>query len=163
MIAFRGTDRSFVDEALPQDVASLADIHEASFTRPWSADEMAALLAETTNVHGLVARRQVLAGPRRPVGFVIFRTAADEAEILTIAVAPQHRGRGHGRQLMEEAIRRLYRDRIEALFLEVEQTNRSAFALYAALGFQQVGERKGYYLQATGKPGTALVMRLGLR
>jgi ribosomal-protein-alanine N-acetyltransferase len=163
MIAFRGTERNFVDDGTRDDVAALADIHEQSFHRPWSADEMAALLAEEGTVRCLVARKQVLLGPRRPVGFVIFRSAAGEAEILTIAVDPAHRGRGHGRQLMEETSRRLYRDRIEALFLEVEETNRAALALYRSLGFEKVGERAGYYLQETGQPGTALVMRLGLR
>lgn len=163
MIAFRGTEKNFVDEATERDIAALADIHDLSFKRPWSADEMAALLAEHNTVRALVARKQVFLGPKRPVGFIIFRSAADEAEVLTIAVDPSHRGRGYGRLLLEEATRRLYRDRIAALFLEVEETNRSALSLYRALGFEKVGERAGYYLQETGKPGTALVMRLGLR
>jgi ribosomal-protein-alanine N-acetyltransferase len=94
---------------------------------------------------------------------VLVRTAADEAEVLTVAVRPGHRGRGYGRALMEEALRRLYRERIAACFLEVDEGNVAALALYKRLGFSEVGKRQGYYPSSGDGPGTALVMRLQLR
>lgn len=163
MMGFLPSARSFVDEAGGEDVDALAEIHRRSFPRPWSGDDMAALLAETTTVKALALRQQPLFARRRAVGFVMLRSVVDEAEILTIAVDPAHRGRGHGRRLLEEAARRLYRDHVRSLFLEVEATNHIALGLYLSLGFEQIGERAGYYLQATGEPGTALVMRLQLR
>ena len=63
-------------------------------------------------------------------GFVLFRNAGDEAEILSIAVRRSHRGRGHGRLLMDEALRRLYRERIKTCFLEVDPDNAAAVSLY---------------------------------
>ena len=102
-------------------------------------------------------------GSRRLLGFVLVRRAADEAEILTIAVRTGQRGRGYGRLLMEEALRRLYRDRVAACFLEVDRGNAAALALYRKLGFAEVGRRKGYYSAPAAGEGTALVMRAQLR
>ena len=94
---------------------------------------------------------------------MLVRVAADEAEILTIAVATSHRRRGVGRALIEEAMRRLYRDRVACLFLEVDAGNAAALALYHRLRFEKVGERKGYYAHGTVPGATALVMRADLR
>ena len=58
-----------------------------------------------------------------PVGFVLARLAAGEAEILTVAVARSHRRHGLGWKLMDAVLRQLHADRAEALFLEVDETN----------------------------------------
>jgi ribosomal-protein-alanine N-acetyltransferase len=97
------------------------------------------------------------------VGFVLVRVAADQAEILTIAVRHSARGRGYGRKLMEEALRRLYRDRIAACFLEVNRGNTAGVRLYRSLGFVVAGERQRYYSDGNDGDATALVMRLQLR
>jgi ribosomal-protein-alanine N-acetyltransferase len=151
------------EEAWSENVERLASIHGAGFPgAAWSAADLAALLREET-VFGIVARRANAFGTRSAVGFVLVRTVAGEAEILTIAVAPSHRGRGVGRALVEEAMRRLYRDRVDSLFLEVDAGNTAALALYRRLGFTKVGERKGYYAHGTVPGATALVMRADLR
>ena len=144
------------------DAPELAEIHAGAFGHDWSAEEMAALLRED-NVFGIVARRANLFGSKSLVGFVLIRMAADEAEVLTIAVDPRQRGRGHGRALLDAAFRQLYRDRIAAIFLEVDGGNRPAVRLYQRLGFVTVGERKGYYRDGTAAGATALVMRADLR
>jgi ribosomal-protein-alanine N-acetyltransferase len=64
---------------------------------------------------------------------------------------------------MNEALRRLYRERIRSCFLEVDPDNAAAVALYRSLGFVQVGSRKGYYERPGGTTGGALVMRLVLQ
>jgi ribosomal-protein-alanine N-acetyltransferase len=150
-----------VEVARRGDVAALAEIHAASFPHRWSAEELDALLLDPA-VLCLVARRANLLGSRSAVGFVLVRAAADEAEILTVAVDPRHRGRRIGRQLIEAAFRRLYGERITAVFLEVDGGNAPAVALYRRLGFRTVGERKGYYRVADGPPASALVMRADL-
>jgi ribosomal-protein-alanine N-acetyltransferase len=151
------------EEAWAEDVRRLADIHLAAFPgAPWSTEDLAALLREET-VFGLVARRANVFGTRSAVGFVLVRSVAGEAEILTLAVDPGHRRRGIARILMETAMRRLYRDRVEALFLEVDAGNVAAVALYRRLKFAVVGERRGYYAHGSRPGATALVMRAPLR
>ena len=77
-------------------------------------------------------------------------------------------GRPDSRTQVDEAIRRLQADRVLALFLEVDETNKAALKLYRKLGFTEVGRRPGYYgndQQTEGSPATpsdALVMRLEL-
>ena len=156
--------RPFVDGALPEEAEVLAEIHRDAFRRTWSAHEFSALLTDPS-VFALVARQTSLFGSRRIAGFVLVRFAADEAEILTIAVRPNLRRRGVGRLLMNDVSRRLYRERIARLFLEVDRANAAAVALYRSLGFTVAGERKQYYASPAAKDGdgTALVMRLQVR
>src|SRR5690606_32166427 len=87
------------------------------------------------------------------------RLAAEEGEILTIAVAPAHRRLGIGRQLMDAVLRELYSARAEVLFLEVEEANTAALALYRRLGFHPVASRPHYYRHPEGRSSNALVMR----
>ncbi len=72
-------------------------------------------------------------------GFVLARVAGDEAEILTLAVAPQARGRGLGRALLQAVISRTAHLGAASLFLEVGADNPAALALYAGLGFTGSG------------------------
>ncbi|MBB4304504.1 ribosomal-protein-alanine N-acetyltransferase [Rhodobium orientis] len=153
---------TLVDAATEDDVAALSEIHTEAFEHTWSEEEIAALLRQE-NVIGLAARRSSLFAAVRPVGFVMVRTAADEAEILTIAVSPSCRRRGIGRQLVEAVLRKLYADRIAELYLEVDVGNIAAVGLYRSLGFREVGERIGYYGNADGERSTALVMKRELR
>jgi ribosomal-protein-alanine N-acetyltransferase len=154
--------RSLIEDAAPADADILAGIHERSFARPWTTEEILKLLADYPVVQGIVVRHG--ARKRAPIaGFLIVRSAGGEAEILTLAIDPLSRRRGLGRQLVEEAARRAYRDRAEALFLEVDEGNQAAVKLYRRLGFETVGQRSRYYEKPGETPGTALVMRLSLR
>ncbi len=91
-------------------------------------------------------------------GAVLARVAADEAEVLTLAVLPAARRRGLGGALLAAAAREAARRGARTLFLEVAEGNAAARALYAAAGFAPVGRRPRYY------PGgaDALVLRLDL-
>lgn len=145
-----------------RDAEVLSEIHGEAFGRAWSVHDFTALLADE-NIFALGVRLQSMFGVRRIAGFVLVRFAADEAEILTIGVRNRHRRRGYGRMLMDDVIRRLYRERISTLFLEVERENTAAVALYRKLGFTVAGERKNYYGKPKAGDGTALVMRLEVR
>jgi len=162
MIPLVPASRLYVEDVGAADADALAQIHGEGFPRPWLAADFASLVAGA-NVGALGLRRQSAFGFSRLVGFVLFRSAGDEAEILSIAVRRAHQGRGHGRRLMDEALRRLYRDRIRACFLEVDPDNGPALALYRALGFREVGSRKGYYDRPGRPAASALVMRLDLQ
>src|SRR5690606_10958992 len=119
--------------------------------RPWSGAEFSDLLGQDT-VFGFAAR-EIGRRDAKPVGFVLARVAADEGEILTVAVARSHRRRGIGWLLMDAVLRRLHSDRAQSLFLEVDETNAAAIALYRRLGFHEVGKRPAYYSGSGGRTG----------
>ena len=130
-------------------VAALADLHAAAFPHPWSGADLEAL-ARTPGATTLVTEDG--AGP---AGFLMMRRAADEAEVLTLAVDPARRRRGVASALVEAAAGL----GAAHLFLEVAHDNAPARALYAATGFVQVGRRPRYYPRPDGAPADALVLR----
>lgn len=156
-----GRPEIVVRTALFEDAAIIAAIHGEAFALGWSDGEIEALMRQD-NVTALLAEYRNAFGHRSAAGFVLFRITASEAEILTIAVNQSSRRRGVGRTLMDEAIRRLYAERIGGLFLEVDSGNAAAIALYEALDFVPVGERSGYHAQDATAARGALVMRRGI-
>lgn len=152
----------FVVEALGEgDARFLPEIHREDFSRAWSEDEFLSLLRQEP-VFGF-AVWQVGNRKAGPAGFVLARLAAGEAEILTVAVARTRRRLGLGRDLMEAVLRELHAQRAEALFLEVDETNHAALALYRRLGFAEVARRPAYYDRPGQARADALVMRRDLR
>ena len=135
--------------------AACARLHAADFAHPWTTDEIAALIARPTTL--AAAALDPANGTLR--GFVLARLAADEAEILTIAVDSAARGKGVGRALLAEALRQAAHAGARAMFLEVDERNAAATALYRRLGFVTVGERPGYYCRPDGSRAAAAIMR----
>jgi len=135
-----------------------ARLHAANFAHPWSGGEFARLIADASTLSA--AALDPTSGALR--GFSLARLAADEAEILTIAVESAWRGRGVGRDLLLETLRRAANAGARAMFLEVDEGNAAALALYRRLGFVKVGERPGYYRRRDGSRTLAIVMRKGL-
>ena len=92
----------------------------------------------------LVAELETMTPPK-VLGFAAFQRLIDEAELLNIAVDPDHQHQGIGRALLEEARSRLLKVGTKRLFLEVRQSNKSALALYYSVGFGLHSQRKDYY------------------
>jgi ribosomal-protein-alanine N-acetyltransferase len=128
----------------------LAALHARCFRtpKPWSAADFSGFLADSLCfllVEG-------------DAGFLLGRAVAGEAELLTLAVAPDARRRGLGRKLVA---RFLYQARLrgaDSAFLEVSAENAAAMALYESAGFAQSGRRSGYYRTPDGTRVDALVM-----
>ena len=132
-----------------------AVLHTASFAFPWPQSDLESLLLATTTVaHGAFGPK-----PTDMLGFVLSRRAADEAEILTIAVAPRQRGKGLAARLLRANSEALMALGAKSLFLEVEGDNKPARALYDRAGFKSVGERKSYYRKTDGTTSLAYIMR----
>src|SRR5262249_46900159 len=104
--------RAVIETAGPDDAGAVAAIHARSLAAAWSEDEFSAFI-EDPGVIALVMRVARRLGRPQVAGFIICRSAANEAEVLSVATDPAYRSKGYGRSLIEEAMRRLYRDRIE--------------------------------------------------
>jgi ribosomal-protein-alanine N-acetyltransferase len=140
-----------------------ARIHAQGFPHPWSTEEFESMLAGRDVIaHAAHLPSRLRRWTAGPVGFVVSRLAADQAEILTIAVMPKARGRGVGAALLASHLPSVAANGAKVLFLEVEATNKTAIRLYQSFGFRQVGERKAYYRVADVGRATALVLRRDL-
>lgn len=154
--ALWGGDKALVEPASPRDAAAFARIHGASFHRGWDEGEFERMLAErNTLMHRLRMGRKT-------IGFSVSRMGADEAEILSIAVAESHRGRGFSNSLLLTHLGHLAGRGIRTVFLEVEENNQPARRLYQRAGFSVVGRRERYYREAGGEALDALLMRRNL-
>jgi ribosomal-protein-alanine N-acetyltransferase len=123
----------------------MAATHAESFEDGWSADDIAALLG-SPGAFAILVRDDadfVLA-------FALARAAADEAELLTLAVAPGVRQRGLGSALVEAVAGAAAAGGARRLFLEVAADNTAALALYRRAGFAPVGARAAYYRRTRG-------------
>mgnify|MGYP003673786791 FL=1 len=129
----------------------LAALHATSFDRGWTAEALTDLLDQP----GVLA----ITGPD---GFILVRAVADEAEILTLAVRPEARGRGLGAQLTRDAATAATAAGARRLFLEVAEDNAAARALYRRAGFESVGRRPRYYARQGAPAVDALLLSLNL-
>jgi ribosomal-protein-alanine N-acetyltransferase len=146
-----------LSEARPPDAAAIAVLHKASFQRGWGEEEVYGLLIEKNVMAHRTMIGRTMTGSAM-AGFILSRFAAGEAEILSIAIAPKHRGRGLSRPLLDLNLRRLAGLGARTVFLEVDENNAPARALYRRAGFADVGRRKSYYQSGAN----ALVLRRDL-
>lgn len=153
---FWQTPLPVVEPATKRDCAALARLHRESFHRGWGEAEFDQMIRESnTLVQRLRAGSQV-------IGFAASRIAADEAEILSIAIDARQRGRGHSHSFLATHLGHLAGRGVQTVFLEVEENNEPARKLYARAGFTVVGRRERYYREAGGAELNALVMRRDL-
>jgi [ribosomal protein S18]-alanine N-acetyltransferase len=135
------------------DVERVLEIEERSFSTPWRESTFRGLLRRTdTDLLGAFR-------DERLVGYAISWTILDQAELGNVAVAPEARGLGVGRRLVETMLDRLRYRSVSECFLEVRVSNEVAQGLYRTLGFDIVGRRRGYYTEPVED---ALVMRVHL-
>jgi [ribosomal protein S18]-alanine N-acetyltransferase len=129
--------------------AGLAAVHAAAMDtgRAWSAAEFADLLRSP----GCFA-----VGDARAI--VLGRAVAGEAELLTIAVKPEHRRAGLGGALLDAFEAEAVARDASVAFLEVAADNAPAIALYLRHGYAEAGRRNGYYVAPDGTRRDALLM-----
>lgn len=132
---------------------ALAELHALCFSvpRPYTAAEFGDLLAS----------HLVFLCPHAS-GFALGRAVAGEAELLTLAVHPEHRHAGIGRGLLSDFESEARRRGAVTAFLEVAADNRPAIALYKSAGYAETGRRKDYYRAAAGGHVDAAIMSRAL-
>jgi ribosomal-protein-alanine N-acetyltransferase len=133
----RTDERYRIRRASPADLPRIADIERAVFSDPWPA----AAFRDLLGIEALVA-----ASPAgQVVGYLFAHHAADEGEILNLAVDPAHSRCGVGTALVQTVLRDLGDAGVARVFLEVRESNRPAQAFYQILGFTPVSRRPRYY------------------
>jgi ribosomal-protein-alanine N-acetyltransferase len=142
-----------IEPAETRDAEALAKLHAQGFHRGWPREDFASYIAgaDTPVYVACDARRRI-------AGFAMLRLAADEAELITIAVDKGWRKKGVGQALMRAMLDDLMMTPARRLFLEVAADNAAALRLYTTHGFVKVSERQGYYARPDGRPATAIVM-----
>ena len=141
---------------LTDDLPAVLRIAEASLPDPWSE---AIWRDELTGPFGLYL---VLEEEGEIAGFVGVKHVADETHVMTVAVVPDRRGRGHARVLVGAALEAPASRKSRRVHLEVRPSNTAARTLYASLGFVETGRRPRYYgdedavLMTLESPGPSL-------
>ena len=129
---------------------------DPDFGEAWSRRQVGDALV-MPNTHYLLAAAD--GGPcaegSQAAGFALSRGAADEEELLLIAVDPEHRGRRIGSALLERFIAEARARGAVRLFLEMREGN-PAGSLYRRYGFATVGRRRDYYRRGSGLPLDAI-------
>ena len=124
---------------LPSDMGAVARLFaEAPVAASWSVPEWAQLQVLGMRIWVAIEDQDI-------AGAVASREAADEAEILNLAVARDWRRRGIGRRLIETALQGAVAAGVRRVFLEVRESNAVARVFYRRLGFTETGRRRGYY------------------
>ncbi|MDE1467918.1 GNAT family N-acetyltransferase [Aurantiacibacter sp. D1-12] len=145
-----------MDDPVDAIMAVMQEAFDHSFGEAWTRRQVSDALT-TPNTHYVLSGRSgeepVDAG--KTSGFTLSRSAADEEELLLIAVRPDFRGQGVGKQLMRDFLSAAKARGTARVFLEMRAGN-PAEHLYRQFGFEQVGLRKGYYRGAVGGPIDAI-------
>ena len=123
----------------PASRGDLAALERRAFDDPWSEAQLRTAL-DWSGALAFVAddRGDV-------VGYVLGRVIVDEGEILSIALSPERRREGIGRQLLDTAIAAMVERGAHSAWLEVRESNSAARQLYQLAGFVATGVRPGYY------------------
>jgi len=128
-----------IRRATAADAAAIARLDARCFDAPWDAAHIRQWLAGELTAAWCADVGDTL------VGALLVRRVAGEGEILRLAVDPAHRRRGFGRALVAQVLDELGPSLPHGLHLEVRASNLQARALYARLGFEDVGRRPAYY------------------
>jgi len=139
-----------IRSAQAADARAVSVLERRTFSDPWSEDSFREAFGPGWSF-GLILEQGV-----GMLGYLVGRAVAGSGEILNVAIAPEHRRQGHARRLLEAGFVALAARGAEEVYLEVRKSNTEARTLYAAMGFEQISERHGYYREPVED---ALVLR----
>lgn len=120
-------------------VEAIAKLESICFSDPWSVNSI------RSEVNNPLSLWIVAMDGENVAGYVGSQSVLGWADMMNLAVSPDYRCIGIGKQLVSELIHRLKENEVSCLTLEVRLSNTSAIALYSKLGFVEVGRRPGYY------------------
>ncbi len=120
-------------------VAQVAALEKLCFSDPWSENSVASELQNELSMWLVALDEDSVAG------YVGSQTVMGETDMMNVAVHPDHRRQGIGEALVMSLMKELRVMGSRSLTLEVRASNEQARALYAKLGFEQIGLRRNYY------------------
>jgi len=120
-------------------VTAIAELEKVCFSDPWSENSIAVELDNPLSLWIVAMDGDRLAG------YVGSQSVLGWADMMNLAVSPDYRRKGIGRELVSQLIERLKANKVSCLTLEVRKSNENAIMLYNSLGFVEVGRRPGYY------------------
>lgn len=143
------------------DIDSVMVVMDSAFGRrfgeAWTRSQLAGILP-MGGVSLMLAREPQSA---EAIGFSLFRTVADESELLLLGVLDSHRRRGIGRRLLDDFLERARNNGVARVHLEVRDGN-PAVEMYRNAGFSPVGRRRNYYHAPDGKRFDAITLAFQL-
>lgn len=146
-----------IDDGSSDDLDAVMAVMDSAFGNrfgeAWTRSQLAGILPMSGV--SLILAREAESG--EAVGFSLFRSVADESELLLLAVLPRHHRRGVGRRLLEDFLQRARKDGVARVHLEVRDGN-PAVAMYRDAGFSPVGRRRNYYHAPDGKRFDAITL-----
>lgn len=128
-----------IEELSEKNIEQVARLEAECFSVPWSAKSFEEILDRPNAIYLVAGEGD------RVIGYCGAYLILDEGDINQVAVAPDYRGKGVGRQLLAGLLKRLEQAGAKAVTLEVRKSNAPAIALYEALGFAVEGIRKNFY------------------
>ncbi|MBO4461471.1 MAG: ribosomal protein S18-alanine N-acetyltransferase [Lachnospiraceae bacterium] len=130
-----------IREMNTEDLAVVSEIEKMCFTMPWSRDGFEAALSMQGNVFIVYEKNDEI------LGYCGYYGVLDEAEITNVAVHPDMRNRGIGRDMVSALLSKANKAGIKRVLLEVRESNDPAIHLYEELGFKKLGIRRDFYEQ----------------
>lgn len=127
-----------IERLTEEHIPEVALIERLCFSEPWSEKSLGILTQK--NAVGFVALES---GRMAAYGGMI--CVLDEGQITNIAAHPDLRRKGYGEAVTRALINYGKENGLIAIYLEVRRSNGAARALYSKLGFEEIGERKGFY------------------
>ncbi|WP_374595915.1 GNAT family N-acetyltransferase [Sphingosinicella sp.] len=142
------------------DVPALAALMSRAFDPQYGEGWNGSQLLGTLSMSG--TRAEVAVADGVPAGFALTRLAAEDCELLLIAVEPLRSRQGIGTELLRRSIDLAKDAQVQRMFLEVRTGNSAARGLYERHGFICVGQRKDYYVGENHLRFDAMTMALAL-
>jgi ribosomal-protein-alanine N-acetyltransferase len=134
MISFR--------KMVPEDADAVAEVEKQCFATPWSRESFWRDASSSDTYYLLAVDEEA---DNKVIGYVGCWILAYEGSITNVAIAPDYRRRGIGRQMLLKLIEEVKARGVTAMTLEARVSNTPAIKLYEGLGFKSVGQRPKYY------------------
>ncbi|MBQ8547666.1 MAG: ribosomal protein S18-alanine N-acetyltransferase [Lachnospiraceae bacterium] len=122
-----------------EDVAAVAALEAANFSRPWSYEAFLKTLSDENYIVIIAKDADAL------LGYCVLLCTGEEADITNVCTAPEARGKGVATGMMTALMEEGRSRGVVEFFLEVRESNTPARGLYTKLGFEEIGLRKNYY------------------